>query len=263
MQKNHVGLRHVTGSVVVGVVGWLLCTGPDIGGSPGAVASEVPSVSDCMVEVVHGGHPVGDARVSIMANGISPEVGGAGSTPEAGSTTDALGRVAVRIAPGTTYTPYLERRGSRGSWMLLVLAPIDPAEDVDPCEGGSRRIKLPGTTVRVRVVDSADDAIIPSASVGVRSYGEGGHEAVMRTRGVITLKAVTGQDGEVVLPGLAPGRWKVTASRSDPPHIVGRGRSRRGTRMIEISPGQSQTIELRVEEVVRRLPYEQSEPRTR
>lgn len=123
-------------------------------------------------------------------------------------TTDSAGRTTVRVRPGSAYTAYLERLDRDNGWMFLVLPAIERDNHPDFCRR-EEVIALPETLVRIRVLDSVLGAPVEGASIGVDNVGvrRKGHR--LPDHGVVALKARTGANGEVEIPGLAPGLWRI------------------------------------------------------
>lgn len=201
---------------------------------------------DCTVQVVQGGTELSGLRVSLMPEGRAPSLG------RAGPATDLRGRMTVQVSPSSIYRPYLEHTDHHGGFALLVLASIKGERASGFCRQ-EEIIELPDTLVRVRVEDAVDGTLVANASLGVDNVGVRLEGRPPSDRGVVTLKARTGDDGEVEIPGLAPGRWRITADTSDPPHIAGQSRTWRAERTIELHEGDSVLVELALEEYDREL----------
>lgn len=208
----------------------LLGSGALVG--PAASGEEnAEGVHTCAVRLMHRGKALSGFRISLLAKGETHEHG-----TEGAPTTDASGDMAVRVEHGaTTVTPYLERRGERLGWNLFVLAPIDARQRPHFCRD-REVIELPDTLVRVNVTGNGrplPGVIVEVDNVGVRLGGRRPPE-----RGVVNLKAETGLDGSVEIPGLAPGVWKVLADTSQS--------EKHAEREIAIEEGASVVVDLAV-----------------
>lgn len=190
----------------------------------------------CQVRVVQGGEPLQDLAVQLRPDGSAP-VRGFRSVP----TTSAAGRAVVDAErDGVSFIPYLERSDPQGGWMFLVLAPIGGDQLRNDCKTGAV-IELPDTSVRVRVIDGVEGAAVPGAIITVDNIGVRLEGRAPSSGGVVTLKATTGDGGEVELPGLAPGRWRIVA--------FGDHGSRRAEQVAELREGRAPVlVELRLEE---------------
>ncbi len=195
---------------------------------------------------MHRGHAVSGVRISLVAEGESHAHGSKGAP-----TTDSSGSMAVPVEDRPTiFTPYLERRGERVGWNLFVLAAIDARQDPGFCRG-REVIDLPDTLVRVNVTENGRPlrgAIVGVDNVGVRLGGQPPPQ-----RGVVTLKAETGLDGSVEVPGLAPGVWKFLADTSQS--------AKHAEAEIAVQEGAPVVVDLAVAPHDRpAYPYDQREP---
>ncbi len=187
----------------------------------------------CEIRVVHRGQAVAGVLVSLLAEGVAPAVHRA----DEAATTDFSGRATVPIESRlTTLTPYLERRSERLGWSLFVLAPIDASENPNFCRG-PEVIELPDTLVRVEVTETGRPiagAFVGLDNVGVRLGGD-----APPRRGIVSMKAETGFDGVVEIPGLAPGSWRIVASTLQ--------RERFAERQISLGEGMHVEVDLLLE----------------
>lgn len=200
----------------------------------------------CAVHLMHRGKAVSGVRITLLGEGEIHAHGAAGAP-----TTDASGYMAVPIKDrSTTFTPYLERRGERLGSSLFVLPPIDARQRPSFCRD-REVIELPDTLVRVNVTENGRPR--PEASVGADNVGVRLGNERPPQRGVVMLKAETGLDGSVEIPGLAPGVWKILA---DTPQSA-----KHAERQITVQEGASVVVDLAVAPHDRPpLPYDQREP---
>lgn len=155
----------------------------------------------------------------------------------AAAATDSTGSMTVEVESGRIFTPYLERQAARIGWSLFVLAPIDSTQRPDFCRH-AEVIELPDTLVRVRVTDGPGGTPLSGAAVGVDNVGVRLNGDPPAVRGVVTLKAETGSDGSVEIPGLAPGLWEFHANT---PQGV-----KHAARRVKVQEGASVVVDLAV-----------------
>jgi hypothetical protein len=163
-------------------------------------------------------------------------------------TTDAAGRVGVQVEDRlTTFTPYLVRDSERLGWALFVLPAIDARQRPSFCRD-REVIELPDTLVRVNVTE--DGRPLSGAAVGVDNLGVRLGNERPPERGVVTLKARTGLDGILEIPGLAPGTWMISANT--------RQSEKHAEQQISVREGESVVVDLAVAFHDRPpLPYDQ------
>lgn len=239
--------------------------------TPEAIADPRATRLTCTVRVMRGTEPLAGVGVVILTEGEG------GRRPD--SVTDSTGRATVRVFPGTKYLPYVSRDfrshpspaprdglnacssvRQKGFFNAALTAiPDERVPDFCRREGVEEVIELPDTLVRVRVRDAESGALVPYAFVGLRNVEVHLEGQPPPDRGIVAVKASTGELGELELPGLPAGRIEIQARDTDPPHIAGQSRVRESkARTIMLREGDSVLVELAVEEVEpRTLPYDQ------
>ena len=166
---------------------------------------ESAAIRNCEVRLVHRGQGVPGVRITFLVEGAVHEPLARGAP-----TTDSAGRARVPVEDRlTTFTPYLVRDRERLGWTLFVLPAIDARQRPSFCRD-REVIELPDTLVRVNVTE--DGRPLSGAAVGVDNLGVRLGNERPPERGVVMLKARTGLDGSVEIPGLAPGSWTISAN---------------------------------------------------